>query len=75
MAGEAGGGAACRMERAVAEGRMTSRGEQGVRRRAGGALGGVALVAHWLLGPLPYWALALFLGAGYGVYETGRRGL
>ena len=54
---------------------MTSRGEQAVRRRAGAGGGALALAAHWLAGPLPYWALALLLGAGYGVFETGRRGL
>ena len=62
-------------DRAVAEGRMTSRGEQAVRRRAGAGGGALALAAHWLAGPLPYWALALLLGAGYGVFETVQRGL
>ena len=61
-------------ERAVAQGRMTSRREQAVRQRLGLAVGGLGLAAHHAVLP-SYALLAATTAAGYGVWETGRAGL
>ena len=64
-------------ERAVAQGRMTSRREQAVRQRLGLAVGALVmrgLAAHHAVLP-SYALLAATTAAGYGVWETGRAGL
>ena len=66
-------------ERAVAQGRMTSRREQAVRRRLGLAVGALGLAVHHAVLPRgsteSYAILAATTAAGYGVWEMGRAGL
>ena len=65
-------------EREVAQGRMTSRREQAVRRRLGLAVGALGLAVHHAVlprGNTSYAILAATTAAGYGVWEMGRAGL
>ena len=61
-------------ERAASESRITSRGEAAVRKKVGLVTAMLVCLLHAAF-TLPYTALGIGLGAGYGVWRTGDLGL